>query len=66
MLRGMEGKWLKMASERRTGYKKYSYTGCDGFARYSERVSADIAGIYRLRFPPKKQKTGTADSCYGT
>lgn len=43
-----------------------SYTGCDGFARYSERVSADIAGIYRLRFPPKKQKTGTADSCYGT
>lgn len=38
MLRGMEGKWLKMASERRTDYKKYSYTGCDGFARYSERV----------------------------
>ena len=50
MLRGMEGKWLKMASERRTDYKKYTYTGCDGFARYSERVSTDIAGLYRLQF----------------
>lgn len=37
MLRGMDGEWLKMASERRTDYN-LSYIGCDGFARYSERV----------------------------
>lgn len=42
MLRGIEEDRLKMASEQRTDYRYHRseiiYIGCDGFARYSERV----------------------------
>ncbi len=36
----MGGEELKMASEQRTDYRISGifYIGCDGFARYSERV----------------------------
>lgn len=48
MLRGIDGEWLKMASERRTDYK-LSYIGCDGFARYSERVSSALNEVLSAR-----------------